>query len=307
MAKTKERFSQVRKATTKAIADSIRENPTSWHRTWSSVGSFCNGTTMTEYSGSNIAHCMFAALRYGFKDPRFCTMSQAKKLGFSLREDGYRKHTCEIEKWQLAKWYEKDENGEIKTDEYGNKIAHPYYRHVANYNLWNFEQFDNVPEYPRGTIDPDAVTELADSIMKSWICPIAENPLCDIPCYKPNENRIELPPRGAFDDSQEFIRNMLHEMAHSTLVPLKRSVPKDDDGRAFEELIAELATVFAASEIGLGEFDLDEAHYKNHAAYIGGWLKHLDDDEDYLFKACTAASAAARYISAAAKPLAKVA
>lgn len=58
---------------------------------------------------------------------------------------------------------------------------------------------------------------------------------------------------------------------------------------AYEELIAELGSVFLMVDLGiLGEVQ--------HESYIASWLKALKNDKRYIFKAASAASKAHRYL-----------
>jgi antirestriction protein ArdC len=61
-----------------------------------------------------------------------------------------------------------------------------------------------------------------------------------------------------------------------------------DAGYALEELVAELASAFISAHIGL-----PADHLKDHASYIGGWLKALDDNPSAFLTAASKAQAAA--------------
>ena len=58
---------------------------------------------------------------------------------------------------------------------------------------------------------------------------------------------------------------------------------------AFEELCAELRSVFLMADLGIiGEVQ--------HESYIASWLKALKNDKRYIFNAASAASKAYRYL-----------
>lgn len=59
---------------------------------------------------------------------------------------------------------------------------------------------------------------------------------------------------------------------------------------AKEELRAELASVFIASEVGVAH---DPA---NHAAYVGSWIKALKEDKNEIFRAARDASKATDFV-----------
>ena len=52
------------------------------------------------------------------------------------------------------------------------------------------------------------------------------------------------------------------------------------------ELIAEMASCFLATELGVPNSEAIE----NHAAYVKNWLQAMKDDANYIFKASRQAS-----------------
>lgn len=69
-----------------------------------------------------------------------------------------------------------------------------------------------------------------------------------------------------------------------------------DSDYAFEELVAELASLFASCELGVPvELDESDEHYARHVAYLKSWSKGIKEDPDALFKAAAAAGKAATY------------
>jgi antirestriction protein ArdC len=88
---------------------------------------------------------------------------------------------------------------------------------------------------------------------------------------------------------------VLHELTHwtghdSRLSRNLSALIGNDQARAREELIAELASAFLTAETGI-ETDLG-----NSAAYIDSWLSILKTDKNALFQAASAASKAADYL-----------
>lgn len=62
---------------------------------------------------------------------------------------------------------------------------------------------------------------------------------------------------------------------------------------AFEELIAELGSLFIASSAGIPQSEME---FQNHASYIESWLKSLRNDNMYIFRAAAEASKAAEFL-----------
>src|SRR5207253_9919097 len=65
-----------------------------------------------------------------------------------------------------------------------------------------------------------------------------------------------------------------------------------DENYAKEELRAELASVFLAAERGIPH------NPANHAAYVGSWIKALQDDKNEIFRAAKDAHRATDFLIA---------
>ncbi|MBQ6112878.1 MAG: hypothetical protein IJL10_01315, partial [Synergistaceae bacterium] len=124
--------------------------------------------------------------------------------------------------------------------------------------------------------------------------------------YSPSEDYIQVPHRGDFKSQEGFYSTVLHELVHATAHPsrLNREERFGQGGRggqggrygnfsqeyAFEELVAEMGSLFIASSAGIPQ---SECEFQNHASYIESWLKSLRNDNMYIFRAAAEASKAA--------------
>ena len=90
---------------------------------------------------------------------------------------------------------------------------------------------------------------------------------------------------------------MLHELTHWTghKERLNRDFSKrfGEQSYAMEELVAELGAAFLCSELSI-----TNAPRPDHAAYIGGWLAVLKNDNRAIFTAASKAGEAKDYLSA---------
>ncbi|MBR0185078.1 MAG: hypothetical protein IJQ24_03530, partial [Synergistaceae bacterium] len=127
--------------------------------------------------------------------------------------------------------------------------------------------------------------------------------------YSPSEDYIQVPHRGDFKSQEGFYSTVLHELVHATAHPsrLNREERFGQGGRggqggrygnfsqeyAFEELVAEMGSLFIASSAGIPQ---SECEFQNHASYIESWLGNLRNDNMYIFKAAAEASKAAGYL-----------
>ena len=109
------------------------------------------------------------------------------------------------------------------------------------------------------------------------------------------ENSIRLPSRDQFHSRASLLSVLLHELVHSTGLPLEReSLLKYHDDvthRATEEMITEISCTMLCAALGI-EQEVDE----NHICYISSWLKALDNDHSLIFAASKEASKAAEYL-----------
>lgn len=263
-----------------------------------------NPTSGTHYSGGNrtslAMHCFMA----GVNDNRFCTMNQANKRGWTVRKGST---PYLIEKWGQCPVYKKDSDGKVVRDADGKpEVDHFYLRLMSYYLVFNFSDIDGAPEIgkvyePTTPEETDEATgKVLDALKETSRCEIRERPSNEA-YYSPTLDYINVPNREEFTTPQAALRTMLHEMTHSTGHPT--ALDRSMGGRfgssdyAYEELIAELGSVFVASYLseGIAPED-DDKHKKNHAAYLQSWLKKLHDDPDYLYKAAAQASKASDYI-----------
>ena len=99
--------------------------------------------------------------------------------------------------------------------------------------------------------------------------------------YSPATDHIQLPPEASFRGPPEFAATALHELGHWTgsASRLNRDMRArfGSAGYAMEELRAELASAFVASELGI---PTDIPH---HASYIASRIKALKDDKREIF------------------------
>ena len=110
--------------------------------------------------------------------------------------------------------------------------------------------------------------------------------------YQPAGDFIHMPERAAFSATktssatENYYSTLLHESAHATghKSRLDRLDLKNRKGYAFEELVAELSAAFLCNQL-----DVAGAPRDDHAQYLASWLKALDGDNDYIFKAASEA------------------
>lgn len=288
MAELPDRIAEQRKLIAEQIASDMETKGFAWKRPWMNAAMPHNPVTGTHYRGGNHVHLAAIATIRGYNDPRWVTFNQAKQLGWKMRKGA---KSAAIEKW---KTYVVESD---KEDDEGNPIMHSFLRCVGYWSVFNASCFENVP--PMEKMEPNSdleVGQLADEVIQSSRCPVVEC-ATDNACYYPLSDKIEVPDREAFSSNSAFLVTLLHEMGHSTGHPSDQNRQLTgsfgSQSYAFEELIAELSSVFSSAELGIdSEPDENSEHYQQHIAYLKSWTSALREDPDIIFKAASSAEKA---------------
>lgn len=94
---------------------------------------------------------------------------------------------------------------------------------------------------------------------------------------------ITMPERGQFPSADNYYATALHELGHWTGHPSRLdrdlSNPFGSEGYAKEELRAEISSMILGNELGIGH---DPGQ---HVAYVGSWIKVLQEDPLEIFRA----------------------
>lgn len=299
------RIGEARSATVQAIINAMERGGLNWHKDWKTethINLFdqYNPITGTHYRGGNVMRLATECVDSGLDDNRWCTAWEAKKMGWTIRSEA---HAGVIEKWKQFAYAEKNIDGTPKLDADGNQEYSYYYKPVSFFYVYNFSEIDGAPQLDHDDAptvrDTDEFDKIIDALKESSRCAIVER-FGDSAHYMPVIDKIEVPRRDQFETLNGAIRTYLHEMGHST--GHHSALNRDFDGKkgsrgyAYEELIAELTAVFAASYLGIDLGDDYPTHFESHAAYLKNWLKALRNDVKYLYDAAAQASKACDYI-----------
>ncbi|MEW4453049.1 zincin-like metallopeptidase domain-containing protein [Bremerella sp. JC817] len=105
--------------------------------------------------------------------------------------------------------------------------------------------------------------------------------------YRPATDHIQMVPKHRFEHEKEFYSTLLHELSHWSEKRCEWT-----GNYAEGELRAEIAAAFMCSELEIPQSD----DLSNVNAYLQNWLKALNDDPRFIFKASAAASKAADFV-----------
>ena len=113
--------------------------------------------------------------------------------------------------------------------------------------------------------------------------------------YSSRGDYIQLPHRERFGSLGCYYETAFHELSH--WAEPRQQLDRQQLGYAMMELVAEMASCFTASEVGVPHGE----GLENHASYIKGWLDAMRGDPAYIFKASKLASATSDFLLAFAR------
>jgi antirestriction protein ArdC/phage/plasmid primase-like uncharacterized protein len=276
------------------LIEQLKEGTAPWQKPWEpgQPGAFLptNPTTGKRYRGINAIQLM----SQGRSDPRWMTYKQATAMGAQVRKG---EKGTPIQYWKFS-----DE--QIKTDDDGKPVLYAQGEPVKQSvklerprvfmaTVFNAEQIDGLaPLLARQQRDWTAV-ERAEHILQASGAVIRHGEQ-NRAFYKLATDSIHLPGKDQFPTADNYYAVALHELGHwsghASRLDRDLSHPFGSQGYAKEELRAEIASMILGDELGIGH---DPGQ---HAAYVGSWIKALQDDPLEIFRAAADAEKIQDYV-----------
>src|SRR5690606_5247683 len=162
--------------------------------------------------------------------------------------------------------------------------------------VFNAQQIDGLPPLEAKPVGPEPERHVrAEAILANSGAKIAHVE-GNRAFYRPSTDSITLPARNQFGTADAYYATALHELGHWTGHPSRLdrdlSHPFGSEGYAKEELRAEIASMILGDELGIGH---DPGQ---HAAYVGSWIKVLQDEPLEVFRAAADAEKIRDYVLA---------
>ena len=302
--------SEFYRQTTERMVEALEQGTAPWIRPWRKSGSGegggdpVNAVTGRPYQGVNALTLALYALSSGVDDMRFATFRQAKEKGWGIRRGAQGLPVIKLvaprrDFPRTPSGGEQEDGGEEgggprraggKKDSSGRTGLIPRIYHV-------FSSADMVGLPARGDEHRESAPresllgEKEHEVAGTFCRQLSEE--LDVPVhhggnrafYDRDADAITLPAKADFRELEGYLGTLFHEFAHATghEKRLNRTFgPWGASAYAFEELVAELASLFVGMRTGVSP---DEAHFQNHAAYIGAWIETLRNDRRALFRA----------------------
>lgn len=223
------------------------------------------------------------------------TAKQASRNGYSIKKAEQRRGTA-IQRWVFEREEnELDENGDPVLDENGRtvKCYVQLERPLLFFStVYNAEQIVGVRPITYATRDWDPVERAEKILVRSGAKVFHDQD--DRAFYSMRRDSIHLPQRYQFSSAAKYYAVALHELGHWTGHPtrLNRDLahPFGSEKYAIEELCAEIASMMLGDTLSLGHDP------SQHAAYVGSWIKAVQEDPLVIFKAAATAEKIQSYI-----------
>jgi antirestriction protein ArdC/phage/plasmid primase-like uncharacterized protein len=278
------------------LIEQLKDGTAPWQKPWESGEPNAylpmNPTTGRRYKGINAIHLM----AQGRSDARWMTYRQSAALGAQVRKG---EKGTPVQYWKFSEEQDKlDDKGRPILDPKGDPVRETVMLErprVFFATVFNGEQIDGLPSLqPKQEQTWDAI-ERAEQILKASGARIT-HASGDRAFYRPSTDSITMPERGQFPSADRYYATALHELGHWTghASRLARDLvhPFGSEGYAKEELRAEIASMIVGDELGIGH---DPGQ---HAAYVGSWIKALQDDPLEVFRAAADAEKIHHYVLA---------
>jgi putative DNA primase/helicase len=269
------------KKVAEGLIEQLKQGTAPWQKPWQPGEQFMpyNPTTGKDYRGGNVIWLM----AQGRSDPRWMTYRQATAEGAQVRKG---EHGTQIQYW-ITHGSEPttDDKGAPVRGEDGKPLTRvvEYERpRVRTFTVFNGEQIDGLPPPPTRTVAEWDRHRRAEEILTQSGARI-EHQAGNRAYYQPSTDQIVMPARGQFPAGDGYYATAIHELGHWTSAPnrLDRDLahPFGSEGYAREELRAEIASLIVGTEIGIGHDP------SRHVAYVGSWIKALQNDPQEIFRA----------------------
>lgn len=251
-------------------------------------------STGEPYRGINTLLLSLETLDRGFASPYWMTYRQAKSLDAQVRKG---ETSTQVVYYGTARKKDMEAAGSDP------ERSDDTYRFLKGFRVFNVCQIDGLPDtfFPvEADLDTGArAIEPLDALLRSIGVPIRDGG--NRAAYRELTDDIIIPEVSRFETAERYIAVAAHELIHSTGIEARlgracfADYRTDLAIRAEEELVAELGSAFFCAPMGITPHHIDD-----HAAYLKSWLKRLNNDTRFIFKAAAQAQRACDWLTAKA-------
>ncbi|WP_111748478.1 ArdC family protein [Salinisphaera orenii] len=271
---------------TNRLIESLEQDTCPWQCPWDRTQTFdipVNKSTGDVYHGMNVVQFWAYQAERRYSTAHWLTYKQAQQLGGQVRKG---------ERATPGVFYTQFEKATDQVDDNGDPVTEQV-RVVRGFKVFNLDQVDGLepPDTrPRFGFEPISG---AERVLAGAGISIRHGGARA--CYAPGPDTITLPDRNRFTTANDYYATAIHELTHATAHVDRCNRPRyetsvTDGAYAFEELVAELGSLFTMAALGLS------GEVVNHDSYIAGWLRVLAEDKRAIFKAAAQAETAHQWL-----------
>ena len=226
-----------------------------------------------------------------YQSPFWITFKQALDLGGHVRKG---ERSTPVIYYKILE--KRDEAGKVMLRNDGRPARIPFVRWA---NVFNLDQTEGIePPVIAVQEGPTRPLERAAAIVENAkLCPIHHTGFAAY--YSPRDDVIRVPSPSTFHSREDYYHSLYHEMIHAS----GHSFRLDREGvtqqarfgserYSKEELVAELGAAFLSNEAGI----LDSMRFENSTAYLGSWIKKLENDPRMIVSAASQAQKASDFV-----------
>lgn len=275
---------EIRQNISQQIVDALNSGDTlPWRQPWNNdpnAGLPTNATSTNRYSGVNPILLEISRMRQGFQSKWWGTYKQIQQLGANVKRG---------EKGTAITFYK---NIPVKNQKATGEEREETVPLLRTYHVFNIEQTDGLDHLRIG--HDDSTTDMyishdeADALIDATEAEIRYGG--NRAYYSPTTDHIQLPMRSQFADANDFYSTATHELVHWS--GAAHRLNRSELTYAFEELVAEIGSCYACTEIGIPASD----NLSGVTSYVQSWLRAMKNDPSFIFKAASHASKAADYL-----------
>ena len=273
---------------TKSVIESMKKNGSNWNKMFGDNLDPINVVSNKRYRGINWAMLSYECESKKYADNIWSTYKQWASLDAQVNK-GSKGTPIIFYKPSLFK--KNKETGESEKVQWSIMRASTVFN-VSQVDLSNSEY--KVPVKKTGK--QYSIDEIDNFINETKV--IIKHDDVNSCFYVPSKDFINMAPKDKFQDTKEsnatvhYYSTLFHELTHATghEKRLDRQKQFDDDHKksyAYEELIAETGSMLFSKH-----FRIVKTIRDNHAKYLNGWIKYLNDDYSFLSSAIAKAGKA---------------
>jgi antirestriction protein ArdC len=271
-------------AITDRFVEQLKRGTVPWQKPWFGVQ---NIVSRKPYRGVNFL--LLGSTDY--QSPFWITFKQALDLGGHVRKG---ERSTPVIYYKILE--KRDEAGNIIVHEDGRLARIPFVRWATVFNLDQTEGIQ-APAIAAAQSASQPLEKAAAIVENAKLCPIHHAGFAA--SYSPVDDVIRIPAPSTFHCHEDYFHTLYHEMIHGSghssrlnREGVTQRVKFGFEPYSQEELIAELGAAFLSKEAGI----LDSVRFDNSAAYLGSWIKKLENDPRMIVSAASQAQRASDFV-----------